>query len=145
MKTYISKQLENIGEMNKFLHTHDFSRKQTNRSLTIRTETTISKTSQQRRAQNPMRRLPNFPKPVKNLMPTFLPLSHETESEEVRVPSPLKSSTALRSMQQPERNHKPVSRMNTDAKQFSIVLREREFKNAKKTPFHDQIGSIPRG
>lgn len=92
-----------------------------------------------------MRRLPNFPKPVKNLMPTFLPLSHETESEEVRVPSPLKSSTALRSMQQPERNHKPVSRMNTDAKQFSIVLREREFKNAKKTPFHDQIGSIPRG
>lgn len=118
MKTYISKQLENIGEMNKFLHTHDFTRKQTNRSLAIRTETTISKTSQQRRAQNPMHRLPNFPKPVKNLMPTFLSLSHETESEEVRVPSPLKSSTALRSMQHPERNHKPVSRMNTDAKKI---------------------------
>lgn len=122
MKTYISKQLENIGEMNKFLHTHDFTRKQTNRSLTVRTETTISKTSQQRRAQNLMHRLPDFPKPVKNLMPTFLPTflppSHETEREEVRVPSPLKSSTALRSMQQQERNHKPVSRMNTDAKKF---------------------------
>lgn len=92
-----------------------------------------------------MHQLPNFPRPVKNLMPMFFTLSHETEREEVMVPSPPKSSIVLRSTQQPERNHKQVSWMNTDAKIFSIESREREFKNTKKTPFHDQIGSIPRG
>lgn len=92
-----------------------------------------------------MHQLPNFPKPIKNLMPMFLTLSHETEREEMRVLSPPKSSIVLRSMQQPERNHKQVSQMNTNAKIFSIESREREFKNTKKTSFHDQIGSIPRG